>query len=254
MPQRNRRRRAAISAWICALVLIPFAVRAQDPVPAPAGDIEAMDLESLLNLPVVTSGGGRSESRAMASANVELVTRDDISRRGYQSIGELLSGALGVYTIDDMVNPSVGVRGISGGLRAGSRLIKVMINGTAVNYRPDLTAFLGPEFIPMEAVDRVEIAKGPLSALYGANAFIAVVNVITRTPTPGVNAELAARGYDVRGHGGGAGSGMVGFSGEGHSLVGAYSSAQIDRSGVQMTQTFSTQNTSAQVMGAQSQN
>jgi iron complex outermembrane receptor protein len=203
---------------------------------------------------VVTSGGGRSESRAMASANVELVTRDDISRRGYQSIGELLSGALGIYTIDDMVNPSVGVRGISGGLRAGSRLIKVMINGTAVNYRPDLTAFLGPEFIPMEAVDRVEIAKGPLSALYGANAFIAVVNVITRTPTPGVNAELAARGYDVRGHGGGAGSGMVGFSGEGHSLVGAYSSAQIDRSGVQMTQTFSTQNTSAQVMGTQSQN
>jgi iron complex outermembrane receptor protein len=213
-----------------------------------------MDLESLLNLPVVTSGGGRVESRAMASANVELVTRDDIARRGYQSVADVLAGALGVYTIDDLVMPSVGVRGITGGLRSGSRLVKVMINGTAVNYRPDLSASLGPEFIPMESVDRVEIAKGPLSALYGANAFIAVVNVITRTPTPGVNAEIAARGYDVQGHGGGAGSGLVGFSGDGHSLTAAYMAGQIDRSGVKMQQTFSTQNPNSVLMGASSQN
>lgn len=253
---QTRRSPRALAAWISALALLPLAAFAQDAAPAAprgASDIEALDIENLLNLPVVTSGGGRSETRAAASANVELVTRDDISRRGYQSIGEVLSGAMGIYVIDDLVMPSVGVRGISGGLRAGSRLIKVMINGTPVNYRPDLTAFLGPEFIPMEAVERVEIAKGPLSALYGANAFIAVVNVITRTPTPGVTAELSARGYDVRGHGGGAGSGLVGYSGEGHALVGAFSSAQIDRSGVSMHQTFSTQNASSPVMNSLSQ-
>jgi iron complex outermembrane receptor protein len=283
MFQTSRYRSAAL-AGLSAIALVPLAARAQEPAPAPqapqaapaeapkspapqvlapqaapslqssdSSDINAVDLESMLNLPVVTSGGGRTEGRAMASANVELVTSDDISRRGYQSIGEVLSGALGIYTIDDQVMPSVGVRGISGGLRAGSRLVKVMINGTPVDYRPDLTAFLGPEFIPMEAVDHVEIAKGPLSALYGANAFIAVVNVITRTPTPGVTAGLTAGASAIRGHGGGAGSGLVGYSGEGHTLLGAFSTAQIDRSGLRMRQTFSTQNSAAPVMGAASQ-
>ena len=51
-------------------------------------------------------------------------------------------------------------------------------------FRPLLSAFLGPEYIPMEAVERIEVAKGPLSALYGANAFIATVNVITRKGSP----------------------------------------------------------------------
>ncbi|MBC8132896.1 MAG: TonB-dependent receptor, partial [Deltaproteobacteria bacterium] len=68
------------------------------------------------------------------------------------------------------------------GLRAGSRIIKVMINGTEVSFRPDLNAFLGPEYIPIDMVERIEVARGPLSALYGANAFLATVNVITVDP------------------------------------------------------------------------
>jgi len=69
---------------------------------------------------------------------------------------------------------------VTAGLRAGTRIVKVMINSVPVNFRPDLTAFIGPEYIPMEAVERIEIAKGPLSALYGADAFLATVNVITK--------------------------------------------------------------------------
>ena len=57
-----------------------------------------------------------------------------------------------------------------------------MINGTDVSFRPDLNALIGPEFIPIEVVERIEIARGPLSALYGANAFLATVNVVTIDP------------------------------------------------------------------------
>jgi iron complex outermembrane receptor protein len=57
-----------------------------------------------------------------------------------------------------------------------------MIDGQAVNFRPELMAFWGQEYIPVEAIERVEVAKGPLSALYGADAFLATVNVITKNP------------------------------------------------------------------------
>ncbi|HYX37910.1 MAG TPA: TonB-dependent receptor plug domain-containing protein, partial [Oligoflexus sp.] len=71
-------------------------------------------------------------------------------------------------------------RGINGGLRAYSRIVKVMIDGQPVSFRADTTALLGPELIPIHAVDRIEIVRGPASALYGANAFLGVINVITR--------------------------------------------------------------------------
>src|SRR6185312_10744457 len=84
-------------------------------------------------------------------------------------------------------------RGVSGGLRAGTRLVKIMINGTPVNFRPDLRAFIGPEYIPILAVERIEVVKGPLSALYGANAFLATVNVITREIPFGTTVEASAQ-------------------------------------------------------------
>src|SRR5439155_54862 len=150
--------------------------------PASATDLDRLTLEQLLNLPVVTSSGGVEEERSMASANVYVVSRDEIAVHGWRSLAELLANVPGLYVSDDLVMPSLGVRGVTGGLASGTRVVKIMIDGQAVNFRPELTAFLGPEYIPMEAVERVEIAKGPLSALYGANAFIATVNVITRRP------------------------------------------------------------------------
>ncbi|RKZ20742.1 hypothetical protein DRQ16_04485, partial [bacterium] len=49
-----------------------------------------------------------------------------------------------------------------------------------VSYRVSSIKSLGDEFIPLDAVERIEIVKGPSSALYGANAFLGVINIITR--------------------------------------------------------------------------
>ena len=87
----------------------------------------------------------------------------------------------GIYVNTDWVSPDVGVRGVSGGVRGGSRVIKVMINGQPISFRIETTNWLGRELIPMKAIERIEIIRGPGSALYGANAFLGVVNIITRT-------------------------------------------------------------------------
>lgn len=203
--------------------------------------IEDLDLEDLLAEPVVTSSGGAAEERVLAFANVYVITRDQIVSRGYRSLADALVNVPGLYLIDDFVLPSIGVRGATGGLRSGTRIVKVMINGVPVHFRPDLTAFIGPELLPIDAIERIEVVQGPLSALYGANAFIATINVITRRAADGTHAEVAGRVHVVEGNGGYGASAFVSAGGENRSFVGAVSSDYIDRSGLRIGRTFSAQ-------------
>ncbi|MFZ5895076.1 MAG: TonB-dependent receptor plug domain-containing protein [Myxococcota bacterium] len=190
-----------------------------------------LSLERLLDLPVVTASG-KSEERSLASANVFIVTREQIERHGYRSLGEILRRVPGLYLTYDYVNYSVGVREVTGGYRGGTRIVKIMVDGFPVSFRPDLEAFLGSEFIPVEAIERVEVAKGPLSALYGANAFLATVNVITREPE-NREVEVAQRYTVVNGNSGVGTSAVASYGGIDTQLLLAVSTDRTDRSGAQ---------------------
>ena len=214
---------------------------------------DSLSLEEILNMQVVTATG-EEEDRALAPANVLVVTREDIAFHGYHSMAELLAGVPGLFVTDDLVNPSVAVNGVSGGLRGGTRIMRTMINGVEVNFRPDLTAFLGPEYIPMDAIERVEIAKGPLSALYGANAFLATVNVITRVPPTGTSSMAGGWLSRLQGNGGFGASGSVGFN-DGHkSFFASFVLDQLDRSGMGIERTFPAQQYTPQLFAGRSRN
>ncbi len=165
---------------------------AADSIPAEAAG-DALDLEALLhtNVEVATK---RSQSLEEAPAVVSVVTEQEIRERGYFSVAEALRALPGFYLVDDYVLPNVGVRGIPGGQRAWSRSVKIMIDGMPVPYRPDATHFLGPELVPMELIKRIEVVRGPGSALYGADAFLGVVNIITRRGDDIAGGQLSATG------------------------------------------------------------
>ena len=236
--------------WM-ALVWIALAVGPSRPARAAPADEEASDgageldsgvnLDQLMNLRVVTASGGVEEEGSMAPASVVVFTRDDIARQGWRSLTDVLSNTPGIDVNDDGVMPSVGVRGVTGGIRASTRIVKVMIDGIAVNFLPDLAALIGPEFIPIEAIDRVEIAKGPLSAIYGANAFLAVVNVITvRAPNVPMAAVNLRSNLIRQGPGFGA-SAFVAESSGSLEVVAAFSTDRADRSGLRITKTLPNQ-------------
>jgi outer membrane receptor protein involved in Fe transport len=132
-----------------------------------------------------------------APAVVWVITQREIRDRGYETIAEALRAISGLHVIDDHVFVDVGVRGVHGDLRGMSRIIKVLVDGHPVAFRPTSGHFLGLEAIPIRAVDRIELIRGPASALYGANAFLAVLQIVTR------------RGSDIRG---GAVAGRFGLS------------------------------------------
>lgn len=149
-----------------------------------ADDAE-MPLEFMIfqEVPKVTSATKSEQSISEAPAVITVITDKDIRDAGYESLAEALSQVPGVFTADDHSAVNLGVRGIMSDLRGWGRDVKVMIDGQPVAYRVSGINFLGEELIPLSAVSRVEIIRGPVSALYGANAFLGVINIITKDET-----------------------------------------------------------------------
>ena len=143
----------------------------------PPGDFEDLDLAALLD--VVVTATKREQPIEEAPAVIAVVTRGDIERRGHRSVGEAIRMIPGISVIDDHTYQHVGVRGLYSSFETPSDFIKVMINGQPIAFRPLGANLLGTELIPIEAVKRIEVIRGPGSALYGANAFLGVINVIT---------------------------------------------------------------------------
>jgi len=147
---------------------------------APPSELELFQIEDKLAALVVTTATKTERTADDAPATVEVVTRQQIEEWGYQSVAEVLSKVVGFYVEDDHILPNVAVRGVSGGLLADSGVIKVLIDGRSVAFRTTTGNWLGPELVPLSAVERIEVVRGPASALYGADAFLGVVNIITR--------------------------------------------------------------------------
>jgi iron complex outermembrane receptor protein len=146
-----------------------------------ADTVDDLDLVKLLNVEVSTATK-TAETQDEAPAVIQVVTQADIRRWGYQSVADVLAHVQGFYLIDDHITPNAAVRGMTGGLGAESGVIKVMIDGRSVAYRTTSGNWLGPELIPLESIAQIEIIRGPASALYGADAFLGVVNIITWRP------------------------------------------------------------------------
>ena len=166
--------------------------------PTQLEQLEDLDLSELLELDItVVSATKLATSLNEAPSIVTVVTQNDIRRWGYRTVAEVLERTLGFYVVDDHITPNVAVRGVSGGLRAESSIIKVMIDGHPVAYRPTSGNWLGAELVPLGAIDQIEVIRGPASALYGADAFMGVVNIITKKRGDAAGADFRVAGNSV---------------------------------------------------------
>ncbi len=203
--------RTSVALVVAFSLLGPAAARAE---PAKGGDsstlaLDDLSLVRLLELKVSTTKTSTTVEETPAA--VTIVTRQQIASWHYQSVADVLQHVTGFYVVDDHVLPNVGVRGMAGGLSSESGTIKVMIDSVPVTFHPTGGHWLGPELIPLSAVERIEVVRGPSSSLYGADAFLAVVNVITRSGD-------TLRGGDARAGGSVSGSR---FGADGDATVGA---------------------------------
>jgi len=171
--------RQALTALLISLPVLAYAAGAD--TTQPTNDLTALSLESLMQIevPKVYGASKIDQKASQAPASVTVVTSDEIKKYGYQTLGDVLQSVQGFNVSSDRNYQYLGVRGISLG-DFNSRVL-VMVDGHRINNNLTDGAFIGNEFIlDMELADRVEIIRGPNAVLYGNNAFLGVVNVITK--------------------------------------------------------------------------
>ncbi|MFO0598311.1 MAG: TonB-dependent receptor plug domain-containing protein [Myxococcaceae bacterium] len=142
---------------------------------ARAADVKELSLEELLDTPVSVTKEARS-ARDAASVVLTL-TRDEILASGARDLLEVLQLVPG-FTFHSDVEGTVGV-GFRG-LWAHEGKLLVLIDGQEINELLYSTTQFG-HHVPAGAIERVEVIRGPGSALYGGSAELAVVNVVTRS-------------------------------------------------------------------------
>ncbi|MGZ8244273.1 TonB-dependent receptor plug domain-containing protein [Methylomagnum sp.] len=128
----------------------------------------------------VTTASKYSQSTSLAPGSIHIVTADDIQTYGFRTLGEALRMLPGVYLTNDRNYSYLGVRGFNRPGDYGSRVL-LLIDGERLNDNIYDSGYYGNDFVfDVDLIERIEFVPGPGSAIYGNNAFLGVVNVITK--------------------------------------------------------------------------
>ena len=175
-------RSIAITAGVLALIGSTFPVHgAEDSTDLSKLKNLSIDEIMEINIPTVYGASKHEQLITDAPSSVTIVTREEIQTYGHRTLADILRSVRDFYVSDDRNYGYIGVRGINRPGDFGGRIL-LLVDGLRLNdpiY--DSAAVLTDFPIDVEMIERVEVIRGPGSALYGNNAFVAVVNVITRT-------------------------------------------------------------------------
>lgn len=137
-----------------------------------------LSLQELMNQEITTASK-IEEKIADIPASVVLVRREDIERHGYRDISEALRHITGLYGIDTYFREGMafGVRGFWS--KWTNKQIILLVDGVP-RVNPIRNSHpLAEISVPIEAVERIEVVRGPLSLIYGDGAFFGAINIIT---------------------------------------------------------------------------
>ena len=220
----GRFRRAG--AWACRIsVLLCVLLITLDMAGGEGKDVMELSPEELKSVQVYSASMYLQSDRE-APSSVTVVTAEQIRQFGYRTLADTLRSVRGFDVTYDRNYNYVGVRGFA---RPGgyNDQVLLLVNGHRLNDNVYDSAQLGTEFpLDVDLIERIEIVRGPSSSLYGTSAFLAVINVITKS------AQTAA-GLQFSGEAGGFGSyqGRSTLGGTYHGVDGLFSGTIYDSAG-----------------------
>src|SRR3954463_11500298 len=172
-----------IATWLIGTLLICSMERV-----AAAEDVSG--LEGMLAEPIVSSASKQSEGASSAPALSVSLSAEDLRRYGIKTLAEAIDFlSIAVSSSDNLNGGEVGARGVLLTGDRGSHFL-LLVDGNVMNdpLRGGASFGVGAG-IPLELVDHIEIIVGPGSVLYGSNAMLGLVNVVTKRAKdyPGVH-------------------------------------------------------------------
>lgn len=167
----------ALAAWVLS---VPSVARSQTD-----GDtVRASD--PIMVDPIVVTAGQREQPITDVQASVEVIDRAEMETYSGASVTEVLRQSVGVDARTSGANATVSIRGQVPG--AGTSVL-ILFDGLPRTGKFGTTNLNN---YAIEDVERIEVIRGPMSALYGANASGGVINVITKPA--GTGSPLSLRG------------------------------------------------------------
>jgi iron complex outermembrane receptor protein len=156
-------------------------------------NLAGLSLEELMRVEVVSIATGMQQTAAEAPAVTKVITEKDIETIGATDLSEVLATVAGFHVARNsfLYTPVYTVRGVYSGQYNPQVLF--LINGSAVS-----TLYTGGKSfpqgtMPIKNIARIEIMKSPGSAIYGADAVAAVVNIITKQKTDILGTQVGAK-------------------------------------------------------------
>jgi iron complex outermembrane receptor protein len=171
-----------------------FPPRQDAPVEAEAPALldEGFDESALFSeIPSVYGASLYEQKSTDAPASVTVIGAEEIRRFGWRTLSDLLRSVGGVYVTSDHNYDYLGVRGFG---RPGdyNNKVLILVDSHRISDSVYSAGPIGSEFVlDLELIDRVEIIRGPASALYGTNAVLSVINIWTKRGRDFQGAEVA---------------------------------------------------------------
>ncbi|KJD17969.1 MULTISPECIES: ligand-gated channel protein [Halomonas] len=143
------------------------------------GAVAAQETPQLNDIVVTASGFEQQISSAPASISV--ISREELERGHFQNVTDALRDVPGVVVTGGGAGDNgndISIRGMP------SQYTLILVDGRPQNSResrPNGSAGFEQDWLPpLQAIERIEVVRGPMSTLYGSDAIGGVINVITR--------------------------------------------------------------------------
>ncbi len=173
---------------LCLLALHGTTVLAQDQ----AKEDEKALLQIYGDEEMISIATGAKQRIAKAPAVATVITAADIKAMGATDLDEALEAVPGLHVARNSAgyNPIYTIRGI---YSKENPQVLVLMNGIPITnlFVGDRNQVWGG--MPVQSISRIEVIRGPGSALYGADAFAGVINIITKTKEDINGTELGGR-------------------------------------------------------------
>lgn len=145
----------------------------------PQPDLLALSFTELVNEKVQVAS--LTETTLLdAPAVVSVITAAEIQRMGARDLRDVLRYVPGFELgVRSFGYTEIGLRGI---ITDNTEKIRILLDGLPVNENLEGSATIVFGDLALDNIERIEIIRGPGSALYGTNAFVGVISIITKAP------------------------------------------------------------------------
>lgn len=164
-----------------ALLAHPAALRAE----------ETRDLDELLSESIVSTPSKNSETATTAPATSSILTAEDLRSYGIRSLDEAINFlALGMVTTAPLHAVEIGARGVLLTSDYGNHVL-VLLDNHPLNEPWNGSAYFDRGLgLPFELIDHIEVILGPGSVLYGSQAMLGVIHIVTKRAADRAGASL----------------------------------------------------------------